>query len=46
MAKRSRWIVGALVAAVIVPLPVGQAAAGPPACDNSNNNTIEKLTGA
>ena len=43
MAKRSRWIVGALVAAIIVPVPIGRAEAGPPACENRNNNTIDKL---
>ena len=43
MATRWRWIVGALVAAVLVPVPIGQASAGPAACDNRNNNNIDKL---
>ncbi len=43
MATRLRWMVGALVAAVLVPVPIGQAAAAQPACETRNNNTIKKL---
>ncbi len=32
-----------MVAAVVVPIPVGQAAAGSPACESRNNNKIDKL---
>ena len=47
MTRHKRWagpvIVGALVAALAATVPVGLAGAGPAACDNRNNNTIDKL---
>jgi Zn-dependent M28 family amino/carboxypeptidase len=36
-------MVAALVGATLVPIPIGRAEAGPAACDNRNNNTIDKL---
>ena len=43
MTRRWRWMVVALVGAMLAPVPIGRAEAGPPACDKRNNNTIDKL---
>jgi len=36
-------MVVALVGAMLAPVPIGRAEAGPAACDNRNNNTVDKL---
>ena len=43
MTRRWRWMVVALVGAMLAPVPIGRAEAGPAACDNRNNNTVDKL---
>ena len=47
MSRHRRWggpaVVGVLVAALASTVPVGLAEAGPAACDNRNNNNIDKL---
>ena len=43
MSRHWRLAVAALVGAMVAPIPVGMAEAGPSACDNRNNNTIAKL---
>ena len=43
MTRRWRWMVVALVGAMLAPVPIGRVEAGPPACEKRTNNTVDKL---
>ncbi|HEY8094007.1 MAG TPA: PA domain-containing protein, partial [Acidimicrobiales bacterium] len=43
MTRHRRWLVAALVGAMVAPVPIGVAEAGPTSCESRNNNTTAKL---